>query len=260
MIKLIGTDFDGTLLDDEKKVSKKNIESFQKAKDKGIKVVGVTGRTLESVKNVVDISIFDYLILNNGSNIYDVSRGKTIYDNSISFGVAQDITDLADEYAYQFDYCTFSSYHLYKHFKDPKVSFIKEVKSVDEVEDPISKINIFPEEGVDLVSLKKEVENSFPSIRVIIMQDSGNEKRWLVVTPDDLNKKESLKFLGDYLKIPLEDMMFFGDGLNDLEVIEGVGLGVAMGNALEEVRDRAKDETLSNNDSGVAHYIEKMLK
>lgn len=260
MIKLIGTDFDGTLLDDNKVVPKENIKSLIKSKEQGIKIVGVTARTLESVKNVVDISIFDYLILNNGSNIYDVSREKTIYDNSISYGTAKEITDLIDEYTYQFDYCTFSSYHLYKNFKESHLSFVKEVKSVDEVEDPISKINIFTNAGVDNESLKKEVEEHFPNIRVMIMQDSGNERRWLVATPDDLNKKESLKYLGDYLNISLEDMMFFGDGLNDLEVMEGVGLGVAMGNALEEVKDRSKDTTISNNEAGVSYYINEYLK
>ena len=90
-MKLIGTDFDGTLLDDNKKVPEENIKAFQKAKEQGIKIVGVTGRTLESVKNVIDISIFDYLILNNGSNIYDVVNEKTIYDNSISFETAKKI-------------------------------------------------------------------------------------------------------------------------------------------------------------------------
>lgn len=259
MVKLIGTDFDGTLLDDNKIVPEENIRALKDAKKKDMKIVGVTGRTLESVKNVIDISIFDYLILNNGSNVYDVLEEKTIYDNSISFDTAKSITELMDENVFQFDYCTFSSYHLYKNFKDPNLSFIKEVKSVEEVDEPISKINLFITPDKNLQELKDKLEKSFPEVRVMIMQDSGNEKRWLVVTPDDLNKRESLKFLGDYLDISLEEMVFFGDGLNDLEVMEAVGTGVAMGNALDEVKQRSTTSTDTNNNAGIAKFIDKLL-
>lgn len=54
-------------------------------------------------------------------------------------------------------------------------------------------------------------------------------------------------------------MVFFGDGLNDLEAIERVGDGVAMGNALQIIKDKAKHVTLSNNEDGIASYILKNI-
>ena len=71
MIKLIGMDFDGTLLNDSKEVTKKTKDTLRAAREKNIKIVGVTARTLESAKNVVDTSLFDYLILNNGAFVVD---------------------------------------------------------------------------------------------------------------------------------------------------------------------------------------------
>ena len=259
MIKLIGTDFDGTLLDDKKNVPKENIKSLKKAKKQKIKIVGVTGRTLESVKNAIDISIFDYLILNNGANIYDINKQQTIYDRAIPFEIAKEITNLADEETFQFDYCTVSNYLLYKNFTNPGVPFIKEIKKIEEIDEPISKMNIFLKEGVNLKELLKRIKEQFPQVKASTMQDSGNDKKWIVITPENLNKKESLIFLGNYLDISPQEMVFFGDGLNDLEVMEVVGLGVAMGNALEEVKTRAKEVTDTNNNAGISKTVEKIL-
>ena len=259
MIKLIGTDFDGTLLDDNKKVSTKNRKYLKKAKNNNIKVVGVTGRTLESVKNATDIELFDYLILNNGANIYDVDEKKSIFNNSISLDISEEITKRFEERVYQFDYCTMSNYHLYKNYKDKKLPFIKEIKDVKEVVDPISKINIFIENKNDLKDIYKELVEMNYDVKVSIMQDSGKDKQWIVITPNNLSKKEALEFLGEYLNISMEEIVFFGDGLNDVEVIAAVGVGVAMENALEEVKSKAKTITKSNNDSGIAYYIKEYI-
>ena len=54
-------------------------------------------------------------------------------------------------------------------------------------------------------------------------------------------------------------MIFFGDGLNDLEVMDEVGLGVAMGNALEEIKDKSKEVTETNNEDGIVKFLDKKL-
>ena len=59
--------------------------------------------------------------------------------------------------------------------------------------------------------------------------------------------------------ISLDEMIFFGDGLNDLEVMAEVGLGVAMGNALEEIKDKSKEVTESNNEDGIVKFLDRKL-
>ena len=90
------------------------------------------------------------------------------------------------------------------------------------------------------------------------MQDSNDTKKWIVINPANLNKANSLEELGNKLDIALDEMVFFGDGLNDLEAIERVGDGVAMGNALQK-KKKAKHVTLSNNEDGIASYILKNI-
>lgn len=91
------------------------------------------------------------------------------------------------------------------------------------------------------------------------MQDSNSSLKRLSINPKGVNKASALENLGKDLNIKLEEMIFFGDGLNDLEVMEKVGCSVAMENALEEVKNKAKFITKSNNDNGVAIYLEKIL-
>ena len=57
----------------------------------------------------------------------------------------------------------------------------------------------------------------------------------------------------------LDEMIFFGDGLNDLEVIDEVGLGVAMGNALDEIKDKSKEVTETNNNDGIVKFLDRKL-
>ena len=80
-------DFDGTLLNDSKEVTKKTKDTLRAAREKNIKIVGVTARTLERAKNVVDKRLFDYLILNNGAFVVDennkVIEKKVIEENEI---------------------------------------------------------------------------------------------------------------------------------------------------------------------------------
>lgn len=70
---------------------------------------------------------------------------------------------------------------------------------------------------------------------------------------------KTLKELGKIENISLGEMIFFGNGLNDLEVIDGVGLGVAMGNALDEIKDKSKEVTETNNNDGIVKFLEEKL-
>ena len=74
--KLIAMDFDGTLLNDKKEITNKTKKCLELYRQKGCLIVGVTARNLSSVKGVSDIKLFDYLILNNGSCIYDTVDDK----------------------------------------------------------------------------------------------------------------------------------------------------------------------------------------
>lgn len=259
--RLIGMDFDGTLLTDDKKVTKNTYQYLEKARKTGIIIVGITARTLGGIHGIVNKKAFDYLILNNGAYIYDTNNEKGYYKDKLNRSIAEKITETVEKNSKQIDYCSGTTYYIYKGNPKEGLFFIKGIKSIKEITEDIARMNIFVNDDADIDSILAELIEKYPEVNPFMMQDSGSTKKWIVVNPHNLNKKITLEDLGKELNISLEDMTFFGDGLNDLEVIEAVGNGVAMGNALEEIKVKANDITLSNNEDGIAHYIKaKILK
>ena len=116
-------------------------------------------------------------------------------------------------------------------------------------------------EAISRVTKKalKEAKIGFNDIDVIEMSDTDNKnnREWLVLNNKGTNKLETLKILCEKLDIPIDKVIFFGDSTNDLSIIGQVGIGIAMGNALEEVKKQSKYITLSNDNDGIAYYLEK---
>ena len=92
------------------------------------------------------------------------------------------------------------------------------------------------------------------------MQDSNDTKKWIVINPANLNKANSLEKLGNKLDIALDEMVFFGDGLNDIDMIKNCGIGVALSNALPIVKENANFVTTYDHDhDGVIEFLKEYL-
>ncbi len=78
---------------------------------------------------------------------------------------------------------------------------------------------------------------------------------YLFITSGYQSKDKAVKFLVDRIGITMDDVMALGDDYNDLDMIKAVGYGIAMGNALEELKQISYDQTLTNKEDGVAHAI-----
>lgn len=258
MYKLIAMDFDGTLLTTDKRITEKTKNTILKYKSKGYIILGVTARNLGSVKSVTNINMFDYLILNNGSYIYDIKNNIETYEGYINKEDYYSITEKVKDISKRVDYCSASCYY----YKDPTIKnhpFIKNINSLEEIKEEIVRMNIHVSNDkinycLDLIN------NNYQNLDCFIMRDSDNELKWLVINPKDINKGTTLEKLGDTLNIKPEEMIFFGDGPNDIEVMKLVGCSVAMGNAIEQIKDIAKYITLSNNNDGIAVFLEENLK
>lgn len=257
--KLIAMDFDGTLLTDTKKVTKETKKTLYELKRKGYKVVGVTARGLGSAKYGIPVEIFDYLILNNGAYLYDVKKQTGTYIGTLSIKNANEITKDIEDLSEQIDFISGTTYYIYKNKKKADVDFIKEVEHIEEIKEPLARMNIYLKKQEDVEPWHEYLNKKYKDINCFVMQDSDDSRKWLVVNPKGLNKKETLEKLGKDQKIDLSEMIFFGDGLNDLEVMRTVGYSVAMGNALKEIKQLADEITDTNNKDGIAKFLKKHL-
>lgn len=258
--KIISMDFDGTLLTSNKKVTDKTKEVLLKYKNNNYIIIGVTARNLASASNVCDINMFNYLILNNGSYIYDIEKCNEININSIDRKIIIDITNYFKDVAEQIDYCSLNKYYVYKKVITQNKDFLVPINSIDEINETIGRMNIFLKNNEELNKYKKIIENTFGNIDVVVMSDTDNKsnRKWLVLNPKGINKFETLKGLCLKLHISVDEVIFFGDSANDLPIISQVGLGVAMKNALKEVKEQAKEITLSNDNDGIAYFLENI--
>ena len=256
---LISMDFDGTLLTSDKKITLKNKEILQKYKNNNYIIVGITARNFSSVNSVCDINMFNYLILNNGCYIYDVKSKCGVDISFIDKEIAIKITDYFKNNAIEIDYCSLNNYYKYKDGKVENKKHIVQINNVNEVKEKISRMNIFLRDNEQIDNYKKYIESHFENLSTFTMLDTDNNsnKRWIAINPKETNKFKALEKLCLKLNIDISQVIFFGDSMNDISIINKVGLGVAMGNALKEVKEQATKITLTNDQDGIAYFLEK---
>lgn len=259
-IKIIAMDFDGTLLTSDKKISNKTKECIINLKNKSYKIIGVTARNLLSVKDILDVNLFDYIILNNGSDIYYVNEDKVKSISNIDLSVAKKIYELFSDKSYQIDFCTPYKYLILSKEKRDNRSFIEYINNFSDVNTDISRMNIFFNDSLD--ENRTLINNTFDNVNVVKMIDTDdkNSKMWLTINPKNTNKLNTLKIICNDLKYTIDEVIFFGDGENDLILIENAGISVAMGNAISVVKEKATYVTESNDNDGIALYFDKNVE
>lgn len=260
--KVISMDFDGTLLTNNKTITERTRKLLFKLKSENYIIVGVTARNFSSVKKVCDLDMFNYIIMNNGSYIYDVEAKKGEYVKTIDKEVAKEITDYFKDIATGIDYISIEKYYMFRNkgMIDPR-DFVVKVNDFQEVNDFVSRINIMASTNEEVEEYKKHIDSNFQNVKCIIMQDTddGINKKWIALNPKGVNKYTTMQKLCEKLEINIADVIFFGDSSNDVEMIENVGLGVAMENALPQVKEKADKVTLTNDEEGIAEFLENLI-
>ncbi|MBR3209334.1 MAG: HAD-IIB family hydrolase [Bacilli bacterium] len=257
-IKIISMDFDGSLLSSDKIVTDRTRKCLTNFKKKSYIIIGITARNLLSVKATLDVNLFDYIILNNGSDIYYVEENKIENVGIIDIETAQKIVDLCEDSSCEIDFCTSYNYLIKSKVKGDNRSFVRYIDGIDDIDYSISRMNVFFRDVKKVEEYKLLIEKSFDNLDVVKMLDTDklNSRIWLTINPKNINKFSTLKRMCDNLKCSIGEVIFFGDSENDLVLIENAGIGVAMENALDIVKEKASYVTLSNDNDGIAEYLE----
>lgn len=264
MYKMIVTDLDGTLLNNNKNVSDNNKKYLKELKDKGYIICVDTGRTLGRAKYALGgFDYINYIIGNNGTYIYDVSNDKSLYKSTIK---VEDIKELFIKYLNEYEIFEINSYESILSYRSRTRNIEPYVEKIDNKDKFFNKINevynvtisFYKEEMVEI--FLEDLNNNYKDISSFIMQDSFSNKKWITLINKNDNKFNGLCILEDKIGINNNDIIAFGDGLNDVVLIKSVGFGVAMKNALNEVKNIADDITLDdNNNDGVVNYLKNIL-
>jgi Cof subfamily protein (haloacid dehalogenase superfamily) len=249
-IKMIVTDLDQTLLRTDKALSASTVETIKKARARGIKFVVATGRPKRSVLPLTELLPCDGLILHNGALL--CIGDETLIHNGIE---AKSARDFLLSISSDTQVCVEIDEVLYANF-DVSASWRNTGAVITDFTD-------LPDTPVDkiLIPIKEvhEIEH-FHSLLSDDMYIQSSEGRIALIMSKEATKAKGLKILLKHFgSVSLTDVAAFGDDYNDIEMITEVGYGVAVKNALDEVKSAAAYICPSNDEDGVAQWINQNI-
>ena len=256
--KLIALDLDGTLLNSDGIVSEVTKLHLQKLKEKGHIITIATGRILNRALVGTDGAEFtNYIVSDAGAAVFKNNgvnkEWKEVYAHGLSKNIVKNISSYYDkDKCMTINICDRNKIHHY----DKTINITEFLENINEIIHVSATFinNEFVEEYFKIFSEK------FPMLKVEIMQDSFGEVKWLEITQKEVEKYKGITEVAKLEGISNENIIAFGDGLNDVEMLKKCGVGVAMKNALPEVKKQADYITSrTNNENGVVEFLKEYL-
>ena len=231
MIQCIATDLDRTLLRDDKSISPFTQEVLARCRARGVKLVFATARPLEQIKALCKSIPFDGAVTLNGGAVY----AEGTYLHKVTFDPAA---------------------------QEDMLCMIASDKSVTRISGNCSAYQAggkVPHEPLSMISfrspdpaLAKAIRAKYPGLTIYTTAEQSD---LYDVAPPGATKWDSLQYLMRHWNIPASEIAAFGDDLNDIEMLRNCGTGIAVANALEEVKAVANEVCGSNEEDGVARWI-----
>lgn len=263
-IKIIMCDLDGTLLDENERLTTKTIQTMRRMKDKGYLFGLATGRPMCSVEKLMSQfkvnDVIDMVVALNGGYIKDYVLQKEEYHYLIDGQLIKKVVQHFDGFPVNFG--VYLDNYLAVMYDD---ALAKRLALSDQI----------PYQVVDFDKIYKSQQS-----KLIVITDPMNMERVashgrLFYDPQlkslqagkieyeymhpQLSKSFGLNQICEWHHLTLENMLAFGDADNDADMIKNAGIGVAMANGSELTRSYADAVTLSHQDDGVAEYLQKYM-
>lgn len=268
-IKMIGFDLDGTLLTDQKELGEYTVQILKRAVKEGIVILPITGRPLCGLpEEVTGLPGLRYAITANGARILDLKNAAVLKEQLVSVETAEKILDILGNYdslrEIYYDgtgYAEREKLEQIDHFfeEGPMAEYVRSTRQpVDNLMDKFRKESREVDKVQGVFADLGEREAALDEIRKLEgVTITGALHNNIEVNAAGVDKGNALLWLAQYLGIAPEETMAFGDGNNDITLLEKAGTGVAMKNGIEEVKhaaDRVTEKT--NDEEGAAKFIE----
>ncbi|MED5020652.1 Cof-type HAD-IIB family hydrolase [Paenibacillus chibensis] len=262
MYKLIAIDIDDTLINDDKEVTPATQQALEQAVAKDVVVTLATGRAYASAQAIarqtgLNVPIITY----QGSLIKNLMDEKVLYERYVPKDAARKL----------FEYCIAHDLHLQVYIDDKLYAREENQKLIDYCNLNRTPYYIEPD-------LEKLIEQKTPKMLIIDDPDyldtlipvfrellgsevhiTKSKPHFLEIMHHEGTKGDALTFLAKHFGVDMSETMAIGDSWNDHEMLEAAGLGVAMGNAIQGLKDIADFVTLSNNEDGVKAAIDQFI-
>ncbi|MBP3476905.1 MAG: Cof-type HAD-IIB family hydrolase [Lachnospiraceae bacterium] len=251
--KLLLFDLDGTLLRSDKTISEHTLSVLNGCRNKGMMLGVSTSRSEQNSMTFLSELLPDILISSGGALVKQ--NGVLLYKAIFSAEETKDMIRTARAVCGADCEITIDTleHHYWNYKIDPKKQDQSWGDSIYTDFEGFSQeslkmcVEIFDEEKANLL------KGSLPQCDCIRFSDGF----WYKFTRKGVTKEKAILELCDVCHMTTENIMAFGDDFADIGMLKLCGLGIAMGNAISEVKEIADDVTTSNDEDGVADYLEK---
>lgn len=264
--KMIVLDLDGTLTNNKKEITPRTKEALMKAQAKGVKIVLASGRPTYGIMPLAEELELKknggFILAFNGGKIIDCSDCRTIFEQKLDETLVPLLYHAAKETGMQI--LTYQGEGIAATDKNDK--YVQEEARINKM--PVEEYDDFLQQLVYPVNKCLIVGDPAPLHQLEIKLKKELEGRmdvyrsadyFLECVPLGIDKARSLDRLITTLGITKEEVIACGDGYNDLSMINFSGLGVAMSNAADDIKAQADYVTLSNEEDGIAHVVDKFI-
>lgn len=262
MYKLIAIDIDDTLINDDKEVTPGTQQALEQAVAKGAIVTLATGRAYASAQAVarqtgLNVPIITY----QGALIKNLMDEKVLFERYVPKDAGHKL----------FEYCIEHNLHLQVYIDDKLYAREENQKLKDYsnlngtpyfIEPDFEKLIAQNTPKMLIIDEPDYLDTLIPVFRELLGPEvhiTKSKPHFLEIMHRECTKGHALTFLAKHFGIEMSETMALGDSWNDHEMLEAAGLGVAMGNAIQALKDIADYVTLSNNEDGVKAAIEKFV-
>jgi len=262
-IKLVAIDLDGTLLDNDRKISPRTKEAIRKVREKGIEVTFATGRMFYSARPYADdLGLNLPLITYQGALVKESATGEVLYERTVDAELARQVVDLAYEKGLSLNFYVddwilvdtlTTECDTYARKFNARFREVGDLRKFGHLS-PIKLLVIDYDED-SLNALEVECNQIFGSSLHI----TKSMPEYLEFLHPEATKAAGVEAVANHLGIRAEEVMAIGDSWNDLEMLEYAGMAVVMGNARDAIKEKADYVTCSNEDDGVAEALEQLL-
>lgn len=250
-IKMIVTDLDGTLLRDDKSISTRTETVIKQLRNNGIPFVVATARPIRAVKTFLPWVSFDAAIFHNGAVVMD----HEILLKNLGIKNPQRIVNAILNDKPDYKIAVESNDMMYSNFDAgeiwPGIDYIK-TPDFKELEHSFAEKIIVDAYSIEeMNALEKYITDDLYMLL--------SENRIVTIHNTQSSKMNGIKTLAERYNISPDQIVAFGDDYNDIDMLKSCGIGVAVENALSEVKNAADEITESNEQDGVAKWLERYL-
>ena len=277
MIKLIASDLDGTIIDNKHLIPENNIKAINDLQKANIPFVICTGKTYSISKDICKSLNASFGIFGNGNHIIDLTTGEEISRKTLNIDEIKTCFSIIKKYNLHVHAYTENSIittnleymDLRNSILFPNKIHFEFVNSVlDYIKNQQTTIfKLIISSSSSLSQVKEDLEKN-TNLTIIHITKTGKYKdkiidkeyEYLDISPLNVSKGNALKTLSQYLELNKENILSVGDNINDIDMFQASGIGAAVNNAYDEVKQFANYVTANSvENAGFAEAIYKFV-